>query len=171
MHGLQRYKIDWTLCRNSWGVWRCLERTLSRPNNCRESPEGLPEIRYGQASQGNINWWTKFGSPLMQPQEFSCEAVIWRQLRHPNVLPFYGVYHPDDDRSRLCLSSPWMDNGTIIQFLDDNPDTNCICLVRPHQPSISYKTFNAGCRLWILLRVFIICMTINPKLFTEISKA
>ncbi|KAJ7833623.1 kinase-like domain-containing protein [Mycena olivaceomarginata] len=47
-------------------------------------------------------------------KEFGREAIIWRQLWHPNVLPFFGVYYLD---SRLCLVSPWMENGHIMKFL------------------------------------------------------
>ncbi|KAJ7040994.1 hypothetical protein C8F04DRAFT_1031883 [Mycena alexandri] len=47
-------------------------------------------------------------------KEFSREALIWRQLCHPNLLPFFGLYYLDN---RLCLVSPWMENGNIMQFL------------------------------------------------------
>ncbi|KAJ7113510.1 kinase-like domain-containing protein [Mycena epipterygia] len=47
-------------------------------------------------------------------KEFGREAVIWRQLCHPNLLPFFGVYYLD---TRLCLVSPWMENGNIQKFL------------------------------------------------------
>ncbi|KAJ7802914.1 kinase-like domain-containing protein, partial [Mycena leptocephala] len=43
------------------------------------------------------------------------EALIWRQLTHPNVLPFFGVYYLE---TRLCLVSPWMENGNIMKFLE-----------------------------------------------------
>ncbi|KAJ6516341.1 kinase-like domain-containing protein, partial [Mycena sanguinolenta] len=46
------------------------------------------------------------------------EALIWRQLSHPNLLPFLGLYMLDD---RLCLISPWMDNGDLKDFLKDAP--------------------------------------------------
>ncbi|KAJ7633219.1 kinase-like domain-containing protein [Roridomyces roridus] len=45
---------------------------------------------------------------------FSREAVIWRQLSHPTLLPFYGLYK---FRQRLCLVSPWMENGHVRAFL------------------------------------------------------
>ncbi|KAJ7775043.1 kinase-like domain-containing protein, partial [Mycena metata] len=45
---------------------------------------------------------------------FGQEALIWRQLSHPNLLPFYGLYFLQD---RLCLVSPWMENGHIRHFL------------------------------------------------------
>jgi len=47
-------------------------------------------------------------------QEFGREAVIWRQLCHPNLLPFLGLHYLD---KRLCLVSPWMENGNIMKFL------------------------------------------------------
>ncbi|KAJ7084501.1 kinase-like domain-containing protein [Mycena crocata] len=49
---------------------------------------------------------------------FGYEAVIWRQLCHPNVLPFFGIY---DLQGRLCLVSPWMENGDLVEFLKNNP--------------------------------------------------
>jgi serine/threonine protein kinase len=55
--------------------------------------------------------------------------VTWRQLSHPNVLPFYGVFHLNNNRSRVCLVSPWMENGNIIQFLKKNPEVDRIPLV------------------------------------------
>jgi serine/threonine protein kinase len=63
-------------------------------------------------------------------QEFSCEAVTWQQLSHPNVLPFFGVFHLERNPPRICLACPWMENGNVVQFLADQaPDTDCISLV------------------------------------------
>ncbi|KAJ7258629.1 hypothetical protein C8J57DRAFT_1073683 [Mycena rebaudengoi] len=36
-------------------------------------------------------------------KEFSREALIWRQLCHPNLLPFFGLYYLEN---KLCLISP-----------------------------------------------------------------
>ncbi|KAG5735329.1 putative serine/threonine-protein kinase kinX [Termitomyces sp. T112] len=55
---------------------------------------------------------------------FSREAVVWSQLSHENILPFYGIYFFDNT---LCLVSPLMPNGTIYNFLGDQPTAN-----RPH---------------------------------------
>ncbi|KAJ7855358.1 kinase-like domain-containing protein, partial [Mycena leptocephala] len=53
--------------------------------------------------------------------QFGREAIIWRQLAHPNILPFFGVYYIE---TRLCLVSLWMENGNIMKFLEINkPDT------------------------------------------------
>ncbi|KAJ6573301.1 kinase-like domain-containing protein [Mycena sp. CBHHK59/15] len=46
------------------------------------------------------------------------EALVWRQLSHPNLLPFFGLYFLEN---RLCLVSPWMENGHIMDFLRDAP--------------------------------------------------
>ncbi|KAJ7511508.1 kinase-like domain-containing protein [Mycena galericulata] len=51
-------------------------------------------------------------------KEFGHEAIIWRQLSHPNLLPFFGLYTLDD---RLCLVSPWMESGDLQQFLTSAP--------------------------------------------------
>ncbi|KAJ7249440.1 kinase-like domain-containing protein [Mycena rebaudengoi] len=51
-------------------------------------------------------------------KEFGREAIIWRQLCHPNLLPFFGLYHLEN---RLCLVSPWMENGNVMEFLRKEP--------------------------------------------------
>ncbi|PBK85265.1 kinase-like protein, partial [Armillaria gallica] len=48
------------------------------------------------------------------------EVVVWRQLRHPHILPLLGV-NEDLFAPRFCLISPWMRHGNIIEYLQDNP--------------------------------------------------
>ncbi|KAK0485336.1 kinase-like domain-containing protein [Armillaria luteobubalina] len=55
--------------------------------------------------------------------DFCHEALIWRQLNHPNVLPFLGV-NEDLFAPSYCLISPWMVNGNIISYLETHPDHN-----------------------------------------------
>lgn len=62
-------------------------------------------------------------------QQIVTEAVIWRQLSHSNVLPFYGIHQLDSDPQRLCLVSPWMENGTLREFLARVSNTYCVPLV------------------------------------------
>ncbi|KAK0503541.1 hypothetical protein EDD18DRAFT_1063715, partial [Armillaria luteobubalina] len=52
---------------------------------------------------------------------FCWEALVWRQLRHPNVLPFLGVSQNLFAPS-YCLISPWMVNGNILSYLQAHPD-------------------------------------------------
>ncbi|KAF7354927.1 Protein kinase domain-containing protein [Mycena sanguinolenta] len=55
------------------------------------------------------------------------EALIWRQLSHPNLLPFFGMYVLE---YRLCLISPWMDNGNLKDFLNnESSGTNRVSLM------------------------------------------
>ncbi|KAK0460845.1 kinase-like domain-containing protein, partial [Armillaria novae-zelandiae] len=53
-------------------------------------------------------------------REFCREALLWRQLHHPNILTFLGVnkylFAPS-----YCLVSPWMKNGNIMSFLEVHP--------------------------------------------------
>ncbi|KAK0188292.1 kinase-like domain-containing protein [Armillaria mellea] len=53
-------------------------------------------------------------------KEFGREALVWRNLQHPNVLRFIGV-NDDLFYPSFCLISPWMKNGDIISFLRQNP--------------------------------------------------
>ncbi|KAK1223480.1 hypothetical protein PQX77_013638 [Marasmius sp. AFHP31] len=49
------------------------------------------------------------------------EAIVWQQLRHPNLLPFLGMYYLDGARQQLCLVSPWMDRGNLARYLNSTP--------------------------------------------------
>ncbi|KAL0065424.1 hypothetical protein AAF712_007633 [Marasmius tenuissimus] len=53
--------------------------------------------------------------------EFMQEAIVWQQLRHPNILPFVGMYYLDKDQKQLCLVSPWMEQGNLVTFLKKAP--------------------------------------------------
>uniref|UniRef100_A0A0W0G7T2 Protein kinase domain-containing protein n=1 Tax=Moniliophthora roreri TaxID=221103 RepID=A0A0W0G7T2_MONRR len=48
-------------------------------------------------------------------EALSDEVMIWRQLRHPNILELIGVsddlFYPS-----FCIVSPWMENGTVIAY-------------------------------------------------------
>ncbi|KAK7049997.1 hypothetical protein VNI00_005428 [Paramarasmius palmivorus] len=57
-------------------------------------------------------------------KNFMREAIVWRQLEHPNLLPFLGLFYLDPSKQRLCLICPWMENGNLIQFLERTPRAN-----------------------------------------------
>ncbi|KIM87462.1 hypothetical protein PILCRDRAFT_63602, partial [Piloderma croceum F 1598] len=63
-------------------------------------------------------------------QDFSTEVVTWRQLSHPNVLPFYGVFHLNNNRTRVCLISQWMENGNIV-ILDITQGLKYLHMLKP----------------------------------------
>ncbi|TDL20571.1 kinase-like protein [Rickenella mellea] len=51
-------------------------------------------------------------------QKFCEEALLWQQLEHENILPFLGVCK-DEFAPMLAMISPWMDNGTLVTYLQE----------------------------------------------------
>lgn len=49
---------------------------------------------------------------------------------HPNVLPVIGV---SDTLFPFCIMTPWMPDGNIIQYTQENPSANRLLLVRVHR--------------------------------------
>ncbi|KAL4244339.1 EKC/KEOPS complex subunit BUD32, partial [Abortiporus biennis] len=47
-------------------------------------------------------------------EAFCREALVWRQLQHENILPFFGVDR-DTFSPFLCMVSPWMEYGNVMQ--------------------------------------------------------
>ncbi|KAJ7583591.1 kinase-like domain-containing protein, partial [Mycena floridula] len=65
------------------------------------------------------------------------EALLWRQLDHPNVLPFLGVslevFAPS-----FCLVSPWMSNGNLREYVQLHPDFNRLNAIRDIASGMQY---------------------------------
>ena len=59
-------------------------------------------------------------------QIFCQEAVVWKHLTHPNVLPLLGV-----TVTPFQLISNWMSGGDLPDYLKENPDADRLGLVRP----------------------------------------
>ncbi|KAF9254821.1 kinase-like protein [Marasmius fiardii PR-910] len=55
-------------------------------------------------------------------KDYMQEGILWRQLNHPNVLPFMGIYYLDTEQRQLCLVSPWMEQGNLVEFLKASDD-------------------------------------------------
>ncbi|KAF7349185.1 Kinase-like protein [Mycena sanguinolenta] len=55
--------------------------------------------------------------------KFCREALLWKDLRHPNILPFLGIDR-DSFPSLLCMVSPWMKHGTVLNYLKIHGFTN-----------------------------------------------
>ncbi|KAH8114408.1 kinase-like domain-containing protein [Phellopilus nigrolimitatus] len=56
------------------------------------------------------------------------ELRIWSGLHHPNVLPLLGF--TIDDGVYPALISSWMTNGTVIQYLKENPTSSKLSMVK-----------------------------------------
>jgi serine/threonine protein kinase len=53
---------------------------------------------------------------------------MWKELEHPNILPFLGV-DMTLRRPSCCLISPWMKNGNVLEFIKANPNSDRLALV------------------------------------------
>jgi serine/threonine protein kinase len=68
-------------------------------------------------------------------QTFRREALIWRQLRHPFILPLIGIDASTFGKTDFlpCLVSPLMSRGTLREYIastDYTPQRDFYRLVR-----------------------------------------
>ena len=81
---------------------------------------------------------------LIALQDFFREAITWKQLSHPNILPLIGVTLVDKE---YAMISPWMGGGTIVKFLKKN-DCNPLELARAEFHLISlFIKFGYSCTM------------------------
>ncbi|KAJ7224784.1 kinase-like domain-containing protein [Mycena rebaudengoi] len=60
------------------------------------------------------------GSELRRIRSNFCrEALIWQQFKHPYILPMLGIDR-ESFPSSLCMVSPWMENGTVLKYLEEH---------------------------------------------------
>ncbi|KAG6808817.1 hypothetical protein H0H92_002787 [Tricholoma furcatifolium] len=57
---------------------------------------------------------------------YAKEAIVWAQLSHPNILPFFGI---SKYQSRLAFVTAWATNGHVNGYLTRNPDADRVLLV------------------------------------------
>ncbi|EMD41308.1 hypothetical protein CERSUDRAFT_109903 [Gelatoporia subvermispora B] len=69
---------------------------------------------------------------------FTQEAVIWKRLQHPNIVPFHGVdvtLFP----SQTTLVSDWMPRGRLVgEYLHRNPSANRLRLLLDVTEGLAY---------------------------------
>ena len=72
------------------------------------------------------------------PQMFYREAVMWKRLTHPNIVPLLGI-----TITPIQLISTWMSGGGLVEYIKKHPDTDRLGLVGgppfvfiPHSPSL-----------------------------------
>ncbi|KAF7792517.1 hypothetical protein EIP86_003558 [Pleurotus ostreatoroseus] len=80
-------------------------------NDPRGEPIALKRLKHTEAQPRNDR------NILRQLYE---EALIWRQLKHPNVLPLIGVETTifENSDAPYCIVLPWMANGTIRNYME-----------------------------------------------------
>ena len=101
--------------RIQWKAGGC-EGSLSKPSQPRQYPQGehLAHAHFSTVQTSIL-------------QRFCREAVAWKHLRHPNILPLLGVTQAG---RQFAMVSEWMDNGKISDFVQENPNANRTELVR-----------------------------------------
>ncbi|KXN83220.1 Tip elongation aberrant protein 1 [Leucoagaricus sp. SymC.cos] len=57
------------------------------------------------------------------------ELALPAHVSHPNVIPLYGSYLSAERIPRICIVSPWMENGDLVDYLANLPDTPLIPLM------------------------------------------
>ena len=61
---------------------------------------------------------------LTTPQALYREAVVWKHLAHPNIVPLLGIAP-----TPLELISEWMPGGVLTEYLKANPNVDRLHLV------------------------------------------
>ncbi|KAF9644383.1 kinase-like protein [Thelephora ganbajun] len=79
---------------------------------------------------------------------FYREIIGWKYVSHPNVLPFLGI---SETLFPFCIVSPWMSNGSIIEYTRKNKRVNRLQLLA-----------QAACGLEYLHSLSIVHSDINP---------
>jgi len=72
-------------------------------------------------------------------ESFCKEAIVWRHLSHPNVIPFLGI---DTTLFRLCMVSLWAVHGNIRTFLRNNPRADRSSLILDIAHGLEYLHSN-----------------------------
>ncbi|KZT52300.1 kinase-like protein [Calocera cornea HHB12733] len=62
------------------------------------------------------------------------ECWTWAQLQHENIVPLWGIADlqkiaVSGGFTQLCMVSPWMEQGNIMEFLKENPTANRLRLL------------------------------------------
>ncbi|KIJ52392.1 hypothetical protein M422DRAFT_26014 [Sphaerobolus stellatus SS14] len=69
------------------------------------------------------------------------EFLIWNKLQHPNVLPCVGfsyIFDCGGDLGIPSLISPWMSNGTVLEYTKANPKANRMQLITGIAAGLGY---------------------------------
>ncbi|KDQ07615.1 hypothetical protein BOTBODRAFT_119839 [Botryobasidium botryosum FD-172 SS1] len=63
------------------------------------------------------------------------EMEVWKKLRHPNVLPFIGMFSVGHS---TYLISPWMHNGDALGYVKRNPNADVVDLLMQAAQGLQY---------------------------------
>ncbi|KAF9464792.1 hypothetical protein BDZ94DRAFT_1235011 [Collybia nuda] len=91
-------------------------------------------------------WIGKMNEEAVAVKKRTHEAVLWKQISHPNVLTFYGLYTwVQGPRSALCLVPPWAEHGNIIEYLRKTPGADRV----PLASRVTSQSYSGSSELYI----------------------
>ncbi|KAG6909004.1 hypothetical protein DXG01_002390 [Tephrocybe rancida] len=70
---------------------------------------------------------------------YAREAILWGQLSHPNLLPFYGLH---TFRTQIAFVAPWAENGNLSNYLAQEPNANRVLLCADVVAGVEYLHAN-----------------------------
>jgi len=132
-------------------LFRCIRGDISWPEGLHQETEGRVCRELGGYHEGEC-----LEPPLsivrcllMAPQMFYREALMWKRLIHPNIVPFRGV-----TIDPFQIVSEWISGGDLVTYIDLNPHTNRVTLVsillHPLTDYLSFLSATWGC-MWAFL--------------------
>ncbi|KAG8948950.1 hypothetical protein FRC04_009151 [Tulasnella sp. 424] len=71
----------------------------------------------------------------MEYRHLEKEVAIWQGLIHPNVLLFIGMCEKD---GAVYIVTPFLHNGTVPQYISNNPDANRAAFIRDLAKGLRY---------------------------------
>ncbi|KAJ7715753.1 kinase-like domain-containing protein, partial [Mycena metata] len=64
----------------------------------------------------------------VERQKFCQEVLLWKNLQHPNILPFLGLHSKESDPNdplsilwSMFMVCEWMPKGTVLKYLKESP--------------------------------------------------
>lgn len=108
--------------------------------------EGAHAAFFGTSNDVYRGWWlgrekVALRLPRNLPnrpktqQRFEREVSVWRQLVHPSIVPLYGVAKIGE---HMYSVSPWMDNGTAIDYVQEYPECDRLKMISEIVAGLEY---------------------------------
>ncbi|KAG8895413.1 hypothetical protein FRB99_000602 [Tulasnella sp. 403] len=79
---------------------------------------------------------TDQGYTESQKTDIIREGKVWQTLKHHHILEFLGT--GEDDKGNLYLASPWMQNGSLVDYIPRHPDCDRAKFLRETAEALVY---------------------------------
>ncbi|KAL5514298.1 hypothetical protein ACEPAG_2386 [Sanghuangporus baumii] len=117
-------------------------------DNSRSIPGGYSDIVYGYCTgPDGVDYKVavkRLRLHVMEDREFqkklTKELYIWSKLNNRRILPLDGFFLEDSNYPSLV--SRWMENGTVLKYLEAHPDVDLLRLVTGIAEGITYLHLN-----------------------------